>query len=154
MSRFANLLTWSWTDYIDESPFEIKVIALNAEEARQEVFAIFAEIARVKLIYDALEQAIHEEMSEKNRNTIDQLRAEQAQLEANIPADFFNGAYASSTFDYTEDRTMSRLQETADAISGHISPDDMSGTLGEYIRDTEPECCGPVRMVSFRSCSE
>ena len=152
MSRFANLLTWSWTDYIDESPFEIKVIAHNAEEARQEVFAILAEIARVKPLHMALEQAIKdtyrnrpailtEEIAAQVENITAQLSAEQAQLVANIPADFFDGAYASSTFDYTEDHVMSRH-------------DDMPGTLGEYIRDTEPECCGPVRIVSFRSCSD
>lgn len=71
--------------------------------------------------------------------TIEQLREERNTLEKSIPADFFNGCFASSTFDYTADKVMCRY-------------DDTSKTLGDFIRTTEPMCEGPVRTVSFRSC--
>jgi hypothetical protein len=176
MSRFANLSTYSWSKHIDGKPFQIKVFACNVDEARREVFAILAEIARVKPHYEALDEEIcrryreedhkqfrhryGEKQDESNKvtpppvkktwaqittgitpaeKTTEQLRKEQAALMEGIPADFFNGCYAASTFDYT-----------ADNFLGDYGEKDK--TLGDFIRTTEPKCCGTVRSVSFRSC--
>jgi hypothetical protein len=169
MSRFANLQTWSWSNCLDGKPFEIKVFARNVAEARQEVFAIFAEIERVKPHHEALEKELYsryeQEYNESHNKkttapppvvkktwaqvttgtspvekTTEQLRKEMDALVKNIPADFFNGCYAAGTFDYTSDKGL-----------GYYD-DDKSKTLGDFIRTTEPKCCGPVRSVSFRSC--
>lgn len=149
MSLFKHLKTYSWSNCIYGKPFEIKVFARNAEEARREVFEILAEIARVKPYYDALDKEIwsrYHKMDDKKtlaqvtngtspvEKTTEQLREERAGLVANIPADFFNGSYAADTFDYTANQSIG------------------SKNLGEFIRTTEPTCCGPVRTVSFRSC--
>jgi hypothetical protein len=169
MSRFANLSTYSWNSHIDGKPFQIKVFARNADEAREEVFAILAEIARVKPHYEALDKEIfsryEKEYNERHNKktttppppvvkktwaqvttgtspvekTTEQLREEQAKLLESIPADFFNGCYASGTFDYTADKKMGYFGEEGQ-------------TIGDFIRTTEPKCCGPVRAVSFRSC--
>jgi hypothetical protein len=165
MSRFSNLQTWSWNNSIYGKPFEIKVFAHNPEEARKEVFAILAEIERVKSHYEALDKELfYRYDKEYNKTTtapppavkktwaqvtnetspieksIEQLREEQAKLLNAIPADFFNGCFASGTFDYTSAKGLGDYD------------DDESKTLGEFIRTTEPKCCGPVRTVSFRSC--
>jgi hypothetical protein len=164
MSLFSNLKTYSWNNCIDGRPFEIQVFARNPEEARREVFAIMAEIARVKPHYEALFEEIYRRYQEKEdkktakaplpvkkswaqittgitpaEKTIEQLREERDVLEKSIPANFFNGCFAASTFDYTVDKVMCRYDDTAK-------------TLGDFIRTTEPECEGPVRTVSFRSC--
>ena len=172
MSLFKDLKTYSWGNCIDGKPFEIQVFARNVEEARREVLAIMAEIARIKPHYEALDKEIYrryQEMDDKKtakapppvkkswaqvtngtspaEKTIDQLRKERDALEKSIPADFFNGCFAASTFDYTADKVM-------DGYGGYDNdqPADTSKTLGYFIQTTEPECSGPVRIVSFRSC--
>jgi hypothetical protein len=173
MSLFSNLKTYSWVNCIDGKPFEIQVFARNPEEARREVFAIMAEIARIKPRYEALVEEIYrryQELDDKKttktplpvkkswaqvtngtspvEKTIEQLREERKTLEKSIPADFFNGCFAASTFDYTADKVM-------DGYGGYDdqpADPDMSKTLGYFIQTTEPECSGPVRTVSFRSC--
>ena len=164
MSLFKDLKTYSWGDCIDGKPFEIQVFARTPEEARREVFAIMAEIARIKPHYEAFDKEIYRRYQEKEdkktakaplpikkswaqvtnstspvEKTIEQLRKERSALEKSIPANFFNGCFAASTFDYTADKVMCRYDDTAK-------------TLGDFIRTTEPECEGPVRTVSFRSC--
>ena len=163
MSLFSNLKTYSWRSCIEDKPFEIKVFAHNPEEARCEVFAILTEISRVKPHHEALDKELwsrYQEMDGKKsakvppvkkswaqvtnstspvEKTTEQLLEEIDALYNAIPADFFNGCYAASTFDYTADKLMD-------------SYGDMSKTLSDFIRTTEPKCCGPVRTVSFRSC--
>jgi hypothetical protein len=167
MSRFSNLLSYSWKNCINGKPFEIMVFARTVEEARQEVFAIFAEIEHIKPRYEALDKEISSRI-EKEYNkkttavsqvpkkswaqvtsstspaekTINQLYKEQASLAKDIPANFFNGCYAAGTFDYTSDKGL-----------GYCDEDDKGDTtLGEFIQTTDPKCCGAVRTVSFRSC--
>jgi hypothetical protein len=160
MSRFASLKTYSWTNSIHDNPFEIKVFARNPEEARQEVFAILAEIERIKPHYKALQEEFFsrhkKEYDEEYNNketcaqvttdtspvekTIKQLEEEMRALEQEIPADCFNACDASEIFNYTADSVM----------TNYI---DVPKRLGEFIRTTEPNYCGPVRTVSFRSCS-
>ena len=153
MSLFGNLQTYSWHNGINGRPFLIQVFAHNPEEARREVFAIMAEIARVKPLYESLEEEIWRRFKEMAaahgkktwaqistaEETIQELRKEQAVLLEGIPADFFNGCYAASTFDYTTDKVL-------------YNYNDEDRRLGDFIRTTEPECYGPVRTVSFRSC--
>jgi hypothetical protein len=161
MSRFANLSTYSWNNSINGSPFEVKVFARNPEEARQEVFAILAEITRVKPLYEALDKELscrfHKEQKTTTppaanktwaqvtggaspaEKTTQELRDEQAALLKSIPGDFFNGSFRTWTLDYTADKPL-----------GYYSGSNM--TLGEFVQTTEPRYCGPVHAVSFRSC--
>ena len=124
------LQSYAWKSSIECDPFEIKVFAHTIDQARCEVFAILDEIARIKPQYEALSAA------KKAMQLVEHelLEAKQEALRAEIPADFFNGNYAVSTFGYTFNRM------TGEGL-----------TLGDFIRTTEPTC-GPVRHVSFRSC--
>lgn len=158
MSRFSNLLTYSWSSTINGNPIEINAYGRDVEEARREVLAILGEIARTKPEYDALEKEGDECVAKSFEKTLAisttlenwaqvtgsspkprsfrAIRDKQRALIGQIPADFFNGAFSASTFDYTPDQ-----------IVGHRDQ-----ALGDFIRTTEPTCGGPVRMVSFRSC--
>jgi hypothetical protein len=140
-----------WPSEFGSNPFEIKVFAHNVEGARKEVFAVLDEIARQKSEYQELETEIkaclHEQSIElKSQGNTDRwpptqrkvtdLREKQKALVAKIPANFFNGCFASGPFDYTADAELRFADET----------------LGDFIKNTEPRCLGPVRMVSFSSC--
>jgi hypothetical protein len=170
MSRFSNLLTYSWSSSIDDNSIEINAYGRDVEEARHEVLAILAEIARIKPQYLALEKEGNECAAksvkkafvatipepapknwaqvvgdaEKKTRSFGKIREDQRPLTAQIPADFFNGAFSASTFDYTPDQ-----------VVGEDCGEDCGmgkQTLSDFIRTTEPTCEGPVRMVSFRSC--
>ena len=174
MSHMSHMLTYIWCSEFGTNPFEIKVFAHNVEEARKEVLAVMDEIARWKseytdldymicacLVKEALELKSCAADSDHNpldlassmfdsswpphrngRNdlpptpkNVTEIRAKQAELVAKIPANFFNGCFASGPFDYTADAELRFADET----------------LGDFIKNTEPRCLGPVRMVSFSS---
>lgn len=151
MDSSVVMLTYIWCSEFGYNPFEIKVFAHNVEEARKEVFAVLDEIARRKSEYQELEAEIdaclyEESMELKSRGNTDrwlptpkkvtELREKQAALVAKIPANFFNGCFASGPFDYTKDAELRSADKT----------------LGDFIKNTEPQCLGPIRMVSFSSC--
>ena len=158
MSRFSNLLTYSWSSTIDDNPIEINAYGRDVEEARREVLAILAEIARIKPEYDVLEKEAYARVANSLEETLvapktpknwaqvagsspkprsfHAIREDQRALIAHIPANFFNGSFSASTIDYTPDRIVGSRDQT----------------LADFIRTTEPTCEGPVRMVSFRSC--
>jgi hypothetical protein len=123
------LKTYAWYSAIGSNPIEIKVFATSPEEARREVLQILDKIAQYKPAHDELN---NQEISWQQRR---KLRDE---LLSKVHADFFEGCYAAGAFDYTADTLLGSYQE--------------GPTLIDFIRKTEPTCCGPVRMVSFRSC--
>ena len=149
MSHLASLLTYSWSSFIYGKPFEIQVFAHNTDEARQHVLAILDEIARIKPDHEALEKTCGEKYEEAYKvyrgnpaaesplRSIDGFREQLRATADKIPANFFNGCFAATTFDYTPDQIIGLEEDT---------------TLAEFIRTTEPKCSGAVRLVSFRSC--
>lgn len=154
MDSSVVMLTYIWCSEFGHNPFEIKVFAHNVEEARKEVFAVLDEIAHQKSEYQELETEIGACLYEENSKfhwgnadvenppkrltslTFTELRKKQAALVAKIPANFFNGSFASGPFDYSTDAELRFTDET----------------LGDFIKNTEPRCLGPIRMVSFSSC--
>jgi hypothetical protein len=145
MSLSSNLLTYSWSSFIYEAPFEIKVFAHSADEARQQVLDILDEITCVKPEHEALDKAYGEAYTklresrdgpaEVNLSRVVNWCHEQLRATVDkIPANFSNSGFAATTFDYTPDQIVGLKEET---------------TLGEFIRTTEPKCSGPIRMVSF-----
>jgi hypothetical protein len=185
MSQISTMLTYSWSNTIRGSPFEIQVFAHNVEEARQEVFAVLDEVVRNKPEYEALDKE-YGDISDKYYNewrksascpqgqqnpvltplsesmdklldqmwdksepegqqnpvltplseNMDKLLDQMRNVCERVPANFFNGCFATSSFNYTPDMI--------------IGSEGM--TLAEFISNTEPICGWPVRKVSFRSC--
>jgi hypothetical protein len=155
MAMSGNMLTYTWCSSFGSDPFQIKVFANSVEDARSEVLGVLDEIARQKSEYQDLQKEIDACMYEERVTllgrraewenppkrattlTYSELQAKQDELAAKIPASFFNGCFAAGTFDYTADAQLGYEGET---------------TLGDFIRNTEPKCMGPVHKVSFSSC--
>lgn len=141
-----NLKTFKWYGDIDFKPFEVKVFAGSVEEARKEVITILEHIDVLKREHDELRNKLKEKckFDETTRcmkyycDDEEVVRARLKEIALSIDADFFNGSFALSEFDYHSDAMVSVKE-------GEVR-------LIDFIRTTEPLCKAPIRAVSFTSC--
>jgi hypothetical protein len=135
----SKLKVWLWGGTIDHKPFEIKVIAESIDDARVEVLNILDEIEVLKPEWEKLQN--EKWTNDENGSLVfcEDFLKRLYDLEEKIGADFFNGNFALSQFDYHKD-----------AIINDYYDDGVR--LIDYILNSDPECKGRISAVSFSSC--